>query len=260
MKIKTFFSIAFLFIFVHCFSQEITIEGTYDGKNLYVNNPSVGNGFCVTEVWVNGKKTRDELNSNSFEIDFSQMALEKGTNVNVRIFHRSGCKPVIINPQVLEEKFDFTIINAKINRKGFLVWDIKGNCGEGVFIIEQFRWKKWVKAGEIKSKDTSGFNSYTLEINPNTGQNSFRIKFRDDNAKETTTKEIKYTQPGKEIMIVTEKVKDRIAFTATTMYEIVDEAGNQIASGIEKYIDTSELPKGKYFINYDNKTETFTKK
>lgn len=260
MSIKSLLSTLLLLTATFLFGQEIKIEGTYNGKNIYINNPSSGNGFCVTEVWVNGKKTRDELNSNSFEIDFSQMGIEKGSNVNVRIFHKNGCKPEIINQQVLQEKFDFGFNSVKVNRKGLLVWDISGSCGDGIFVVEQFRWKKWVKAGELKSKDTTGFNSYVYEINPNTGQNLFRVKFINDKSKETVSKEIKYTQPGKEIMIVTEKVKDRIAFTATTMYEIIDESGNLITSGSEKYIDTSELPKGKYFINYDNKTETFSKK
>jgi hypothetical protein len=260
MHLKYLLSVILFVSFINVSGQEVSVEGTYNGKNLFISNPGVGNGFCVTEVWVNGKKTRDELNSNSFEIDFPQMGIEIGSNIYIRIFHRNGCQPIVVNPDVIHEKFDFSFNNLKVNRKGFLVWDIKGNCGEGIFTIEQFRWKKWVKAGEIKSKDTTGFNSYALEINPNTGQNSFRIKFKDEKSKETTSKEIKYTQPGKEIMIVTEKVKDRIAFTATTMYEIVDEAGNLITTGTEKYIDTSELPKGKYYINYDNKAEVFSKK
>lgn len=260
MKLKSLLSAVLLISIIQVYGQEIKIDGTYDGKNLYINNPSSGNSFCVTEVWVNGKKTRDEVNSNSFEIDFSQMSIEKGSNLNIRIFHKNGCKPTIVNPEVLQEKFDFSFNSVKVNRKGFLCWEIKGNCGEGVFTVEQFRWKKWVKSGEVKSKDTTGFNSYALEINPNTGQNLFRVRFNNEKDRESISKEIKYTQPGREIMIVTEKVKDRIAFTATTMYEIVDESGNLITSGTEKYIDTSELPKGKYYINYDNKTETFSKK
>lgn len=42
-------------------AQEINIDGVYNGKNLYILNPSIGNGYCVSEVWVNGKKLRMRL-------------------------------------------------------------------------------------------------------------------------------------------------------------------------------------------------------
>ena len=49
----------------------IILEGNYQGKNLYIQNPfgSGGVGFCVTEVLVNGNITTDEINSSAFEID-----------------------------------------------------------------------------------------------------------------------------------------------------------------------------------------------
>jgi len=260
MFIKYLFTIALLLSGITVFAQEIRLDGIYNGNNLYINNPNSGTLFCVSEIWVNGKKTRDEINSNSFEIDFSQLSIEIGSNVHIRIFHKNGCKPQIINPDAIQEKFDFSFLNTKVNRKGMLCWEIKGNPGYGSFVIEQYRWKKWVKSSELTIKDSVSANTYAAEIYPNTSQNTFRIRFKSENGNEIVSKEIKYTLPGKEIMIVTEKIKDRIAFTATTMYEIVDEAGNLLTSGTEKYIDTSELPKGKYYINYDNKTETFNKK
>lgn len=260
MKLKILLSIVFQIITVFVFAQDVSIDGIYSGKNLFVLNPSVGEGFCVTEVRVNGKKTRDEVNSNSFEIDFSLMNIEEGRNVHVQIFQKANCKPSIINPEILQKKPNLSIINAKVNRKGFLTWEVQSNFLEGLFTIEQFRWQKWVKAGEVKTEDTVSLRNYALEVSPNTAQNIFRIKFTDKHGNETISKEIKYTLPGKEIMIVNEKVKNRIVFTSVTMYEIIDETGNLILNGNDKYIDTSALPKGKYFINYDNKTETFTKK
>jgi hypothetical protein len=260
MNLKFLFTITSFFIASILTAQEINLDGIYNGKNLYVLNPGVGNGFCVTEIHVNGKKTRDEINSNSFEIDFSQMDIKIGMNVHVRIFHQLNCKPVIVNQEILQHKPDISFINTKVNRKGFLCWEIQGNTGEGIFIAEQFRWGKWVKAAELKSEDTVSTNSYAIEISPNTAQNLFRILFRNAKGDVKVSKEIKYLLPGKEIMILSEKIKDRIAFTSVTMYEIIDESGNLILQGNDKYIDTSELNKGKYFINYDNKTEAFIKK
>ena len=65
----------------------IILEGNYQGKNLYVQNPfgSGGVGFCVTEVLVNGNITTDETNSSAFEIDFKSHKLAIGEKVEIKI-------------------------------------------------------------------------------------------------------------------------------------------------------------------------------
>ena len=214
-------SLIFIISLTSTFAQEINIDGTYTGKNLYILNPSSENGYCVTEVWVNGQKTHDEINSNSFEVDFSNMKIENGSSVHVRIFYKNGCKPKIINPEIFEETVAFTFGTTKINKKKFLTWDVKGNTGKGKFVVEQYRWRKWIKAAEIKNTDTITKNNYNVEISPNTGQNLFRIIFTNNQGKETYSKETKYVAPGRDITIVTEKIKDRIEFSAATMYEVL---------------------------------------
>ncbi|MFZ4399733.1 MAG: hypothetical protein ACOYO1_06845 [Bacteroidales bacterium] len=260
MKIFAFIPVVLFVFMTNVNAQELTIEGIYNGKNLYVLNPDAGSGFCVNAVKVNGKKTADELNSNSFEIDFSQINIEKGTKVNVQIYHQDNCMPKIINPEILRGSLEIGFLNAKVNRKGFLGWDILGNLGEGEFTIEQFRWQKWINLGVLKSNDTIAFNKFNFEVSPNTAQNLFRIKYTDSQGQTEVSKDIKYILPGKEITIVSEKIKDRIAFSSITMYEIIDESGNLVLKGNDKYIDTSSISKGKYFINYDNKSEAYTKK
>ena len=61
---------AYLFIAllsVSAFSQEIVLEGTFQGDNLFVKNPFApsGVGFCVYEVNVNGLTSTDEINSSA---------------------------------------------------------------------------------------------------------------------------------------------------------------------------------------------------
>jgi len=237
--------------------QEITLGGIYNGKNLYIQNPSINNGYCVNEVWVNGKKTKDEINSNSFEIDFSLLGIGVGSTVIIRIFHSKNCLPKVINPETIEETTHLNFNNIKINKGETITWEINSNASQGTFSVEQYRWKKWVLVNEIALQDSTKLNFYTVEIYPNTGQNLFRIKFLDDKGKTTYSKEIKYDQPGKQLIITTEKIKDKIALSNTSMYEIIDENNRIVLQGTAKYIDISELKRGKYFINFDNKTETF---
>jgi hypothetical protein len=85
-------------------SPETDLKGHYNGKNLLVENPfgPDGIGFCVVEVRVNGKITTDEINSPSFNVDFSAMDLKEGDAVEVELIHKKGCEPVVKNPEVIQ--------------------------------------------------------------------------------------------------------------------------------------------------------------
>ena len=148
---KTLLLFLFTSVSYTAFSGEIVIKGNYYGFNLYVNNPSVGNGFCVTKVLVNDMETKDEIQSNAFEVDFSQLNIKIGDPVTVVIKHKDGCTPVIANPKALQKSVPVTFAYAKMDKSGKLTWGITGEMPEDVFIIEQFRWNKWVKIAEVPS-------------------------------------------------------------------------------------------------------------
>ena len=98
----------------------IVLEGYYQGKNIIVQNPvgTKGVGFCVYEVRVNGNLTHDEVNAQTFEIDFTSLQLKIGDHVLVRIKHKNGCKPQILNPMVLLPKSTFEIVTIKSSNNG----------------------------------------------------------------------------------------------------------------------------------------------
>ena len=67
---KIFFGLLItLFAFQANATGVIVLEGHYQGKNLYVQNPFAGSGvgFCTFEVTINGEVTTDEVNSSAFE-------------------------------------------------------------------------------------------------------------------------------------------------------------------------------------------------
>src|SRR3954465_4421296 len=124
----------------------IILDGNYQGKVLYVQNPFApgGVGFCVKEVMVNGNITTDETNSSAFEIDLKPHKLNIGDKVEVKIFHKDGCKPKVLNPEVLKPKSTYEIISMSADKDGTFKWSTKSETGKLAFIIEQFRWNKWV--------------------------------------------------------------------------------------------------------------------
>lgn len=238
------------------------LEGHYYGKNLYIINPTCGSDtvYGITQVTVNGKPTKDEIKSNSFEVDFSLLEIANAAKVDVALIYTNGCKPKIINPDVLQPQSTFAFVSSKPDKTGKITWIVKGELFSS-FTIEQYRWKKWITAGEVDNTDTLRKNTYTFDLKPHYGQNLFRISHTDLKGNTVYSKTVKFkSATAKEIFISSLKVTDVISFSGETAYEIFDEKGNFLMDGTGAETSITDLPKGKYWVNYDNKTEMVTKK
>lgn len=246
------------------FAGEIVLEGNYQGKNLYVQNPFAGSGvgFCAFEVTVNGEVATDELSSSAFEIDFTSFRLTVGEKVSVVIKHKDDCKPKVLNPEVLKPQSSFEIVvgSMKIDKEGTMTWQTKNESGKLPFVVEQYRWNKWVKVGEVEGKGKPEVTSYSMKITAHSGENKFRVKqvdFKGPNYSEA----IKYRAVLPEVTFAPLKVDKEIMFSDLTMYEIYDMYGNIVKKGSGKKVDVGSLKKGAYYINYDNKVgDKFIKK
>lgn len=241
-------------------ANEITLKGIYYGHNLFIINPSLADSFAISKILVNNQKTHDELRTNAIEVDFSLMNIQQGTKVEVKIIYNGDNQPYVLNPEDLEPPNDFSFSNLNL-KKNTLIWRITGKSGNTPFEVEQFRWGKWIKLGEVDVLDTIQAGLYAFDLVPHSGWNTFRVKKIDNRGNIVYSKEqkIRFTDPP-EVFITTTKITNEIAFTAETLYQIYDAQGNFIREGKDRYIDVSALPRGKYWINYDNKTELISKK
>jgi hypothetical protein len=245
----------------------IVLEGNYQGKNVYVQNPfaSGGVGFCVQEVRVNGKVTTDEIGSSAFEIDLKAQLLKIGDKVEIKIIHKDGCKPKVLNPEVLKPKSTFEVVSISVDKDQTLKWQTKNEMGKLTYIVEQFRWNKWVKVGEVEGNGTPELNSYSFKIVPHSGKNKFQVKQVDYSGLPKVSKSAEYTSSSAEITFSPPKPTKEITFLAgstpvETMFEIYDQYGNIIKRGFASSVDVASLPKGSYYLNYDNKMGDFSKK
>jgi hypothetical protein len=245
----------------------IILEGNYQGKNLYVQNPfgSGGVGFCVTEVLVNENITTDEINSSAFEIDFKSQKLEIGDKVEVKMKHKDDCKPKVLNPEVLKPKSTFEVISMSVDKEGNFKWSTKSETGKLSFAVEQFRWNKWVKAGEVDGVGTPNTNNYTFKIVPHSGKNQVRVRQTDYTGQPRLSKAVEFTSEVPDVSFAPIKVAKEISFVTQekpveTQYEIYDQYGNIVRRGFGATIDVSNFIKGGYFLNYDNKMGEFIKK
>ena len=243
----------------------IVLEGNYQGKNLYVQNPFAGSGvgFCTYEVTVNGDVTTDEINSSAFEIDFKNFQLNQGDKVVIVIKHKDDCRPKVLNPEVLKPKSTFEIVSMNVDNTGLFSWVTKGETGKLTFVVEQFRWNKWIKVGEIEGKGTESQNEYSFLTIPHSGQNQFRVKQVDYTGKPRYSKPARYNSGSQVITFSPIKTKDVLNFTGETIIEIYDSYGNIVKKGYvdeSGKVDVATLAKGIYYLNYDNTTDKFFKK
>jgi len=243
----------------------ITLEGNYQGKNLFVQNPFTGSGvgFCAFEVSINGQVSTDELQSSAFEIDFTPYQLTVGDKVIVTITHKDDCKPKVLNPEVLKSKSTFEVVpnSMKVGMDGTLSWTTKAESGKLNFVVEQYRWNKWVKVGEVEGKGKPAAASYTVKVIPHSGENKFRVKQVDFSPQPRYSDPVKFRAVIPEVTFGPLKADKEIQFSDETMFEIFDMFGDIVKKGFGKAVEIGALKKGAYYINYDNKTgETFIKK
>ncbi len=255
--IAVFFSFA-----ASTFAGEIVLDGNYQGKNLYVQNPfaSSGVGFCAFEVTVNGEVTTDEINSSAFEIDFDNFQLAIGAPVVVKIKHKDNCKPKVLNPEVLKPRSTFKTVSIKVENGNMLKWTTQEEMSKLPYTIEQYRWNKWVKVGEVEGKGTMGSNDYEYKITPHSGTNKLRVKQVDFSKDPRYSNEVQYKADTPEVTFTLDKTITKLEFSQETMYEVYNEFGNVVKKGVGSEVDISNLDKGVYYFNYDNKTDQFVKK
>ena len=258
--------IGFLLLNVSVFAA-LSVEGTYQGKNLYISNPmdDEGFGYCATKVTVNGDIMPGGTSMGAFEIDFSMFNIEIGEPVFIVIEHNEGCKPKILNPEVLRPRSTFNVEEIKIDNRGKLIWKTKGEQGKLPFIVEQYRWNKWVTVGEVQGKGSGDLNTYEFMVSPHSGVNTVRVVQVDHSGTKRSSKEVKFTS---EVPVVTKtpaQVRNEINFLGNgspieTRYEIYDAYGNIVKKGVGSSVNCSNLLRGVYYINFDNVNEKFIKK
>lgn len=255
---KYLFTLLSLFLFTTVsFAGNKIIEGKYQGKNIYVINSIAesGVGFCVYEVRVNGDVSTDEVNSTAFEIDLGIYGFKLGDPVTVEIKHKDGCTPRILNPNALKPQPTFEVTDMNIEPNGLLTWTTKNEKGEIPYIVQQFKWNKWVDVGEVLGQGKASGNSYSFQSILVSGPNKFRViqKSSSDKVRKSPLFEINNTNPA----VTYSKNSTTINFSNDTGYELFNEYGQIVKRGTGKTFDISDLPKGIYYLNYDSSFEEF---
>jgi hypothetical protein len=125
-----------------------------------------------------------------------------------------------------------------------------------------------VKVGEVDGAGTPTTNNYSFKVVPHSGKNQVRVRQTDYSGQPRLSKPADFVSDVTEIEYAPIKASKDINFfmkgksdkPVETMYEIYDQYGNIVKKGFGSKVDVSNLAKGGYFLNYDNKMGEFVKK
>ena len=261
---KIVFLIAFLVPACGLFANDaLLVEGKYQNKNIYVQNSfnSNGVGFCAYEVYVNGTRSTDEVASSAFEIDLTPYNLHQGDKVEIQIFHKDGCEPKVLNPEALKPRPTFETKSMDISQTGLLTWTTTGETGALPYIVEQYRWNKWVYIGEVQGMGTPEEHTYTFQVTPHSGLNTIRVKQVGFGKEIKYSPEKTFTPADKPVLTFTQSSDSKqITFSGESLYEMYDAFGVVVLKGYGSKIDLTEFAKGNYYLCYDNKIVEIVKK
>jgi len=238
---------------------EIVLSGVYQGKNLFVQNPAAGEnqGYCVDEVYVNDVKKMWAIKHSAFEIDLSDFEVEAA--VTIKILHKDGCVPKIINPQVLRPSATFQFSNLAVDDNS-VDWTTTGETPKYLFYVERFVNGNWLAIKKFEAKNT-GAGIYSLPVTHSAGINKYRIKAQnEDDHHMFYSKVAEFDPNATPITFFPKSVTSKITLSRPAGYEVVDAKGNVLKKGTGTEISLAELKTGVYYLNIENRKEKFFKK
>jgi len=240
----------------------IIIEGSYQERNVYVINSvsDFGVGFCTYEVRVNGATTTDNINSSAFEIDLTQYSFDQGTPVFIEIKYKDGCAPKVVNPNVLMPKPSFDCKKIDLQKDGLLEWTVTNEKGALPFIVQQYKWSKWINVGEVMGKGTSGENSYQFKIDLVSGSNKVRVIQKGFKGTKVYSTETTVTSDTPNVTWDYDRKKQEVTFDHATAYELYDKFGRLKKRGFGTVMDVSNMEGERYWLSFDNVTVPFEKR
>jgi len=255
-------SVLCTFLSLNAIAGVIVLDGAYQNQNIYVRNSVSGSGvgYCTYEVTINGQTNIDEVNSNAFEIDLGHHQLALGTPLTIRIFFKDdGCNPKVLNPHALSPHSTFTVSSFSVDKSGFMKWTTENETASLPFIIQQFRWNKWVKVGEIAGKGSPESHHYNFKTLLHAGQNKFRLK-QNGYYGPRYSKPITVRSFQEEVSFVYNRKIQKVEFSQATTFEVYDRWGNIVKKGFSNQFQVGDLKKDEYYINFGNTSGEFRKR
>ncbi len=266
MNLLTFISVVFI-LYGNIFSQEcLVLNGTYQGMNVYVQNPFASNGvgFSTQKVTVNGEPITDNIISSTFEIDLKKWNFKYGDSVSIKIYHNENYTPRIIDNLALTYPATLTYENVKLDSTGLLKWCAVNEISSKNFYIEQYKWNRWIVIGQIQGTGGNELNCYEFQVDLHSGENKVRLvqethRYNNNQGISPIVKILSAQNNIKKIIMSDyfNPHDNGIAFSQKTNYIVYNKYYEPVLKGFESYIDLYDFDYGYYIICFDNQISTW---
>ena len=146
--------------------------------------------------------------------------------------------------------------SVTINNDGLISWSLKSTDSMNDFIIQEFRWNKWLKIGPVSN---NALKNYAFKADSTCGL--YGIRIQSAGPEKLHSKSVPYPIK-REIKSLCMLKSNSFAFTSKTKFEIYNENGDRLLEGCSDFVnwDTLNLSSGIYYYNYANVTEAFVVK
>lgn len=249
----------------------LVFSGNYQGNNVIVHNPfdPCGVGFSIKRIEINGLLVPQNVYSSAFEIDLTgQTGLQLSDSVDITFWYADGAPPKLVGGSgftpILNEEF----LTLEISSKGLLTFCTQMKTSEQALYVEQYRWNKWIRVGELLAgiEGEDNIDCYQFQTHLVYGDNMFRVTTACDHYNYCAdgygniSPVVKILSEKSPVNILKSK-EDEIVLNEPSMYEVFDTYGVLVKKGIAKEGFFDDLPTGLYYLNYDITTGVvYTKK
>ena len=151
-------------------------------------------------------------------------------------------------------------VDIQVSSSGLLTWKTTNEQGKLPFEVQQFKWNKWVKVGEVMGSGTSVKNEYSFQTNMVSGVNRYRVAQKSQEGKTKKSPEVEGLSDKEKVSYSYDKKSKSLNFSAETNYELYNVYGQIIKRGFGKSVDMSTLSKNEYYVSFDADTQKFEKK
>lgn len=152
------------------------------------------------------------------------------------------------------------ITTCNIQAGGKLCWSAKENSVQVIYLVQQFRWNKWVNWDTIQGDAASDSAYYSVAIQKylHSGQNVFRVcPFAEGMVLKYSPKVYYNGEDRGDILVrafYPSASDTLVEFKEETCYELYNKSGEIVRQGYGKSFSRKGLDGDVYYLNYDNKT------
>jgi hypothetical protein len=143
--------------------RKMTVNGVYNGKDIFIRNSFGGNGigFCVSQVNVNKNITTDEINASVFSVDLEMHKLKLNEKFTMEVFYKEKCEVpsgiLLLNPGAIKQKDpsgnNVLVVEGKSFDQNLMV--VNPRSGKGVYGIKEV---------SVNGKKVEGINKDVFQI------------------------------------------------------------------------------------------------